>query len=362
MVIDQPEQELLLEGLEPHSHPPALSVLRGFSAPVILQLERSSQELLHLLAWDSDPFARWDAGQTLLRQAVLLRAQGAASDELEEGLVAALQRILEEGDLSDANRAVLLALPGLPELEGAAQQPDPPALYRALLELQARLGQELEQPLRASLERCRSQWDLAWPDGVGDRQLTGVAWAWRAAAGDAGARQEAAAAVRGLSMTLARAGLRALQPHDCAERAEAMACFYERWQEKPVILDAWFALEAAAPFGDGLVRVRRLLAHPRFDPAAPTSLRAVLGGLAGNTPVFHAADGAGYRFMAEQIAAVDQRNPITASRLAKIFSPWQSYGPQRAARMREALEQLAAAPLSSNTAEVVGQCLGAEPG
>jgi aminopeptidase N len=139
-----------------------------------------------------------------------------------------------------------------------------------------------------------------------------------------------------------------------------MASFYERWQEKPVILDAWFALEAAAPFGDGLERVRRLLEHPRFDPAAPNSLRAVLGGLAGNTPVFHAPDGSGYRFMAEQIAAVDQRNPITASRLAKIFSPWQSYGPQRAARMREALEQLAAAPLSSNTAEVVGQCLGAE--
>ena len=362
LVMDQPQQTLRFEGLEPHSHPPALSLLRGFSAPVNLQLERSSSELLHLLACDSEPFARWDAGQTLLRQAVLQRAAGQPSEELEEGLVAAFERILLEVGLCDANRSVLLALPGLPELEDAAlaegAQADPPALFQALLDLQARFGAALELPLLENLQRCRPQWGLAWPDGVGDRQLTGTIWAWRAAAADGAIRAEAAAAVAGPSMTLARSGLRALQCHDTPERAAAMATFHDRWQDRPVILDAWFALEASAPFGDGVDRVRRLLEHPRFDPAAPNSLRAVLGGFAGNAPQFHALDGGGYRFMAEQIAAVDRRNPITASRLAKVFSRWQSYGPQRSARMHEALEQLAAAQLSANTAEVVGQCLG----
>ena len=159
-------------------------------------------------------------------------------------------------------------------------------------------------------------------------------------------------------MTLARAGLRALQNQPTPERQQAIDAFYQRWQERPVILDAGFALEASAPFADGLARVERLLAHPRFDPAAPKSLRAVLGGLAGNTPVFHAIDGSGYRFLAGQIAELDRRNPITASRLAKVFSRWQSYGSQRRARMAEALEQLAARELSTNTREVVGQCLG----
>ena len=361
LVIDQPEQSFQFVGLEPHSHPPALSLLRGFSAPVKLELERSSSELLHLLACDSDPFARWDAGQTLLRQAVLERAEGQPNDELEEGLVAAFERILLEVGLCDANRSALLALPGLPELEDAALAQrglaDPPALFQALLDLQARFGHELEQPLQQNLQRCRQQWGLAWPQGNGDRQLTGTIWAWRVAAGDQLLRAEAADAVMGPSMTLARAGLRALQVHDTPERAAAVAAFHDRWQHKPVILDAWFGLEAAAPFGDGLARVRQLMQHPRFDPAAPNSLRAVLGGLAGNVPVFHALDGSGYRFMAEQIAAVDQRNPITASRMAKVFSRWQSYGPERSVRMREALEQLALAPLSPNTAEVVGQCL-----
>ena len=364
LVIDQPQQNLRLVGLPRQGHPPALSLLRHFSAPVILEMGRPTAELVHLLAADSDPFARWDAGQVLLRQAVLARAAGSADGLLEEELIDAFGRILADPSLSEASRSVLLALPGLPELEDAAvavgAEPDPPALFAALLALQQRFGADLAVPLSAALERCTPQWSLAWPAGNGDRLLTGTVWSWRVAAGDAQVAAAAAAAVQGPSMTLARAGLRALQCHPIAERQQAVEAFYQRWQHKPVILDAWFALEASAPFADGLERVARLLEHPRFDPAAPNSVRAVLGGLAGNTAVFHAADGSGYRFMAARIADLDQRNPITASRLAKVFSRWQSYGPVRSAAMHAALEQLAAASLSPNTGEVVSQCLGAE--
>ncbi len=360
LVIEREEQTLRFEGLAPHSHPPALSLLRGFSAPVRLEIERPPTELLHLLACDGEPFARWDAGQALLREVVQQRATGQRDEELEEGLIAAFGRILQDGSLSEANRCALLALPGSAELEEAMEVPDPPALFAALRGLEARFGEALSTVLLAELHRCRPQWDLPWPQGSGDRQLTGVIWAWRAAAGDPAIRKEAATAVTGSSMTLARAGLRALQPLACPEREEAMAAFLERWQERPVILDAWFALEASAPFADGLSRVEALLQHPRFDPAAPNSVRAVLGGLAGNAPVFHALDGSGYRFMAERIAWLDGRNPITASRLAKLFCRWQSYGPVRRERMRDALELLAAGTLSSNTSEVVDQSLGRE--
>ena len=177
------------------------------------------------------------------------------------------------------------------------------------------------------------------------------------AAGDATAIASALEAVAGPSMTMARAGLAALQPHDLPERRQAMATFYDRWQDRPVILDTWFALEASAPLADGLERVRQLLAHPRYDREAPNCVRAVLGGLIANPPVFHALDGSGYRFLAEQIIDLDQRNPITASRLAKRFSGWTSYGEVRGEAMRAALTILAEAPLSTNTAEVVSQCL-----
>ncbi|MCP9840282.1 aminopeptidase N [Synechococcus sp. J7-Johnson] len=360
LVIDKAEQTVVFEGFEPRSHPPALSLLRGFSAPVQLEFDRPHEELLHLLSSDGEPLARWDAGQILLSEVLLRRAAGASDEALEDGLVAAFSRILLEGTLSDGNRCALLTMPGLAELEAATAQPDPPALFLAIRALQTRFGEALADPLSDCLERCRPQWGLPWPEGVGDRQITGLVWSWRAAAGDGAVMAEAAAAVEGPSMTLARAGLRALQPLEGPERKRAMAAFYERWQARPVILDAWFSLEASAPFPDGLERVEALLAHPRYDPAAPNSVRAVLGGLVANTPVFHAADGSGYRYLADQIARLDQRNPITASRMAKVFSRWQSYAPERGERMREAMEQLATAELSANTREVLDQSLGRE--
>jgi aminopeptidase N len=359
LVIDGAEQTLRFEGLPNQAQPPALSLLRHFSAPVQLEIGRPARELVHLFAHDSDPFARWDAGQQLLRRALRRRAKGRPDALLEDELLEAFGRILADPTLSEASRSALMSLPALPELEEGVTEPDPPAFYWALEGLRRRLGEVLAAPLHQALDRCRSQWDLPWPEGCGDRLLSGQIWRWLVAAGDPAAIAAARAAVDGPSMTLARAGLAALQPQPLAERQAALDAFYDRWQERPVILDAWFALEASAPFDDGLERVRRLLDHPRYDPMAPNSVRAVLGGLAGNVVVFHAADGSGYRFLAQQIGLLDQRNPITAARLCKIFSRWQSYGPSRRQAMGQALRELADLPgLSENSREVVDQCLG----
>ncbi|MFM9110873.1 MAG: aminopeptidase N C-terminal domain-containing protein, partial [Prochlorococcaceae cyanobacterium] len=359
LVIDRPVQELVLEGLPARPHPPALSLLRQFSAPVKLRIGRPSRELVHLFATDPDPVARWDAGQVLLRRVVLRRAAVRPDGALEEELINAFERILADPCLSEASRSLLLALPGLAELEDAAPEPDPPALFHALLALQRRFGEALATPLACCLEECLEAWTDPWPRGSGARRLTATVWSWRVAAGDPSAIAAARAAVDGGSMTLARAGLRALHPHDLPQRTAALAAFHDRWRERPVILDSWFSLEASTPFGDGLARVARLLDHPRYDPMAPNSVRAVLGGLVGATPVFHAIDGSGYRFLAHQLVELDGRNPITASRLAKVFSRWQSYGPARRAAMAAALQQLAAADLSLNTREVVEQSLAA---
>jgi aminopeptidase N len=376
LVIDRSEQELRFVDLPRQAHPPALSLLRHFSAPVKVEIGRPASELVHLLACDSDPVARWDAGQTLLRQLALARAgcgkvdltgagvkeAGSPADSghpeaLEAELIDAFGRILADPSLSQASRALLLALPGMAELEEASPEPDPPALFAALEALRRRFGTALAAPLQQALEGCMGEWDAPWPLGSGDRRLTALIWSWQVAAGDRGAIAAAMAAVEGRSMTLARAGLRALQCHPIPAREQAMAAFHERWRDRPVVLDAWFALEASAPFADGLARVERLLEHPLYDPAAPNSVRAVLGGLASNPVVFHAADGSGYRFLAQRLIELDHRNPITASRLAKVFSRWQSYAPPRQERLQEALQLLDAASLSANTREVVGQCL-----
>ena len=145
--------------------------------------------------------------------------------------------------------AELLAAPSRQELEAAClaagQCPDPPQLEQSLLQRRRWLGQALRPQLQALLQWCQPQLHQLWPQGVAQRRLQGMAWAWLAAAGEEQVRAEAAAAVSGLSMTLARAGLEALHPWDCPEREQAMAAFAQRWQQRPVILDSWFSLEAS---------------------------------------------------------------------------------------------------------------------
>ena len=116
----------------------------------------------------------------------------------------------------------------------------------------------MQSSLRRLLDLARADWAMAWPAGQGGRALTALAWRWLAAAGDAMVQAEALAAVSGPSMTLARGALRALLPLDSAEREQAMALFYDRWKDKPVILDAWFAMEASAPRPNALERVQQL--------------------------------------------------------------------------------------------------------
>ncbi len=183
LVLEEAEQTFRFEGLPPEAHPPALSILRGFSAPVRLAMGRSTAELVHLLACDSDPFARWDAGQVLLRKAVVARAAGQPHEALEEELIDAFGRILSDPSLSEASRAVLLSAPGMAELEEAMEEPDPPALFAARQALQTRFGQAHADRLRDSLERCRAAWGQTWPAGSGARRLTGRIWSWCIAAG-----------------------------------------------------------------------------------------------------------------------------------------------------------------------------------
>ncbi|WP_392348032.1 aminopeptidase N [Parasynechococcus sp.] len=353
LVMEAERASITLQG-QPGDTPPALSVLRRFSAPVHVRLEQPLEECLQLLASDDDSFCRWDAAQRLARQVLFARAEKQPKPAVEAALIQALdQRICAYDGGDGMDLAVLLALPGMAELEALQSPVDPLALDQAFRAWTQEIGVQLQSSLRRLLELARADWTLAWPTGQGGRALTALAWRWLAAAGDSTVQAEALAAVSGPSMTLARGALRALLPQESAEREQAMALFYDRWQDKSVILDAWFAIEASAPRSNALERVQQLWEHPRFDPLAPNSLRAVLGGFTANVQAFHATDGSGYRFMAEQIAAVDSRNPITASRMAKVFSRCSSYGPERQMVMRQAIDQLDAKPLSANTAEVV---------
>ena len=154
-------------------------------------------------------------------------------------------------------------------------------------------------------------------------------------------------------MTIARAALIALKPLDIPETEEASDLFYNIWKDNPIVLDSWFAYEASRPNKQGMHVIERLLSHPKFDWKAPNAIRAVLGGFSKNIELFHSLDGQGYLFMADKLIEVDSINPITASRMVKIFSKWRTYENANKEGMYKSIQKINQANISSNTREVI---------
>ena len=227
--MENETKTVTLQG-EPGPVVPALSLLRRFSAPLIVRMEASLEERLQLLAKDDDPFIRWDSAQGLFRQVLIARAEGAcrrAGGNGGGGSVVPTPGGLWRATLIRLRRpelAALLALPGLPELEALQTPVDPPALFEAASGWCRDLGLRLRSELIGLLEQTRQDWVLTWPAGQGARQLTAVAWRWLVASKDAQACSDALAAVSGPSMTLARSALRALQPVAVPERGSGPDC------------------------------------------------------------------------------------------------------------------------------------------
>ncbi len=360
-ILSKIKQKFVFQDIPAQECQPTLSIFRGFSAPVNWEIDYSLEEYLQLFSCDDDPFSRWEAGQGLIRQAILLRSLGIPNVYLEECLVSSFRKNLLDDQINDKSfLASLLSFPKLPELEIAQELADPLKLNKSIFYLKSLMGKKLSSDLYNLISKSQDSVDFKWPLGQGERRLLSLAWEWLVASGQKEIRKDLIDVVVGDSMTLARAALLALLPIDCLERKQALQMFYDRWKDRPVILDNWFYLEASSYRSDSIERIKELMGDSRFDCLAPNSYRAVLGGLASNTEAFHSLDGSGYLFMAEQIAHLDGRNPITASRLVKVFNRWRSYVKPHREKMLDAIRSLEDIKLSNNTREVVELMLTTE--
>jgi len=155
------------------------------------------------------------------------------------------------------------------------------------------------------------------------------------------------------------AALRLLVDGGGAAAEEALAGFYSRWSAEPLVLDKWFGIQATSTRLDTLLRVSALLGHPAYDPRNPNRVRSLVGAFCAGNPVrFHAADGGGYRFLAERVLEIDPQNPQIASRLLQSLARWRRYDPARQDLMRGELERVLASPvLSRDSYEVASKCL-----
>jgi aminopeptidase N len=159
-------------------------------------------------------------------------------------------------------------------------------------------------------------------------------------------------------MTDRMAALGALANLDCPEREAVLAAFHARWRDEPLVLDKWLAVQAGSRLPSTLERVRSLLGHPAFDLKVPNKVYALIRGFAANHVRFHAADGAGYAFLADQILALDRLNPQVAARMARGFDRWKRFDAGRQAKSREQLARIRDAKgISRDVSEIVAKAL-----
>lgn len=353
------------------------SFLRDFSAPVNLQTQQTQEEL-HLLArHDPNAFARWEASQTLFSQAILALAAhygtDAAKEQLPESLttgIAALsqtlQTILQDTRLDDGYKTRLLSLPSDKYLLQQMDEMDPLAVAKARHRLVEELAQALQTTLVSLVTASQSEtrheqaFDPSAP-AAGHRALVNLALDWLCQMGSVQGKALALAQYEHATNMTARLGaLQALYrhpEHDDAVR-NASKSFYDRFQDNALVIDKWFALQACAPT-TGVASVQSLMVHPAFNRRNPNRVRALLFQFCSNNPLgFHAADGSGYRFWAQQVIDLDGSNPEVAARLARVMDHWKHHRAVTRDMMQAALESVASQPhLSPNTREVIGKAL-----
>ena len=361
--LDEAEQRFRFVGLEAE---PVPSLLRGFSAPVILELDEDDARLAFRIAHDADPFNRWDAAQRYAeRVALALAAEPAAT--VPDAFVAAFRTLLNDAALDPAFRAQALALPGEAYLLERMSPADPGALRAALIRLMRTLGGALAADWLLLVDTMQVPGEYRYhPGDAGRRALANLALRYLAAAGDrAGLERAEARFAAATNMTERFGALAALVQSTSPARTAALQAFHERHRDDALVLDKWFALQAGAwrwedTMAPTLERVRALLGDPAFSLSNPNKVYALLGTFfRANPGEFHAADGSGHAFWAEQVVALDARNPQVAARMARALENWRHFTPALQASIRPQLERVLAAPgLSADVAEIIGKAVG----
>jgi len=364
LTFDQEAQTFELHGVETA---PVPSLMRDFSAPVRLKYAYEDEDLAKLMQLDSNGFNRWDASQKLAQRVIERVQRGDEDPAGVDTLVAAFGEVLDHPDLDPALVAVMLQLPTVDALADAHAEIDLDGLFAARRHVRETLASALAERFAVCYERQTSD-EPYEPSAaqIARRLLRNTALAYWVASGSSEAIEACHAQFSAASnMTDANAALTTLVNAD-ADNArklaeQALAEFYETWKNEPLVVNQWLALQAASDVPGGLARVKRLMKHEAFDIRNPNKVRSVIGAFCGLDPHnFHHPDGSGYRFLADQVLAVDELNPQTASRLVTPLSRWKRFDAGRREFMRAELERLSAEKLSNDVREMVDKSLAAK--
>jgi aminopeptidase N len=355
--LTQAVQSFAFEGLASR---PIASILRGFSAPVVLERDTPASERAFLLAHDTDPFNRWEAGRALAKEVLarMITQDASPLPSLLDGMLA----LAQDESLDPAFRALALRLPGEDDmaatLAASGHVPDPARIR----DTRARLGLAIAHRLGPVLEHLETTMRVEGPfdadaKAVSKRALRLTALLYLAKLDGGQAARAAFAAATTMTESFGALAILLEQGTGTEELSE----FETTWRTDRLVMDKWFAVQTAMAAPDDLAGVvNRLTARADFDMKNPNRFRAVIGSLSGNHAGFHHQSGAGYRLLADWLLRLDPINPQTAARMSSAFETWPRYDADRQGRIKSELARLAGTPgLSRDLSEMVGRMQGA---
>lgn len=344
---------------------PVPSLLRNFSAPVKLDYNYSATDLLRIMTLDDDGFCRWDAAQQLGLFSVQANLADPASKA--DALIGAFGLLLEDSSLDPALVALMLDLPSEAYLGEQQAVVDVDGNHRVRRAVQKQIAQALESQLKAVYQNCQRLL-VGLEENVSGRAIALRSlknrtlaylmlleredyWRWSIEQFDANANMTEVLSALG---NLVHSEFTALS----AEKTRALDAFFSRWQHEPLVVNQWLSVQASDPNPGALERVKALLQSPAFDLRNPNKVRSLISVFANQNLVhFHALDGSGYAFLADQVLHLNRQNPQIAARLLAPLTKWRRYDGSRQALMKAQLVRIAEAELSKDVYEVVNKSL-----
>ena len=325
---------------------PIPSLLRGFSAPAIVDPPLDRDRQAFLMAHDSDPFNRWESGQqfavALLLDMVEAIQRGTAPAS-PDAYIAAVENVIAGADADKALTAQMLTLPGEEYLGNQMQQVDVAAIHQARESLSVSIARALREPLTALYHGNAGNQPYS-PDAreAGRRRLRNAALSYLAALDEPETTALCAAQYANAdNMTDRIAALDMLSDLDGPERSDALADFYATWKHDPIVTDKWLSIQAVSSQPGTLDAVVGLLEHDAFSIRNPNRVRALIGAFCNSNQLrFHAADGRGYVFLADQVLRLDPLNPQVAARLLAPLGPWRRFDAPRQGLMKTQLQRV----------------------
>jgi len=359
--LRETEQSFTFTNIDSEPQP---SLLRSFSSPVKLIIERSDESLAFLMAHDSDAFNRWDAGQKLmlkLLSGMIEQYQAGQTLQASSIFIEALRTAMSDPQMGPALLARMLSIPSETYLADQMHVIDVDAIHAAREYMFVTIARELQEDFRKLYMANNVEGEYRFhADDMAKRTLRNRSLAYLAsletdAMFELCEEHYSAAS----NMTDSLAVLSIITDYNVPLRETIMQDFFQQWQHDALVMDKWFATQAVSSLPDTLEKVKDLLKHPLFTLRNPNRVRSVIGRFCVGNPVrFHAVDGGGYTFFAEQIIALDKLNPQITARILQAMSRWRRYDESRQVLMGEQLQRIQQQKnLSKDAFEIVNKIL-----